>query len=63
MPLPAHGRGRTHTLACIAPNLTDYTFASIIEGAEIEARSQGYFLLTASAPDEKNFHYASLSSF
>ncbi|RMF45360.1 MAG: LacI family transcriptional regulator, partial [Anaerolineae bacterium] len=26
-------RGETRTLACIAPNLTDYTFASIIEGA------------------------------
>ena len=49
-------RGRTYTLACIAPNLTDFTYASIIEGAEIESRSQGYFLLTASAPDEKNFN-------
>jgi DNA-binding LacI/PurR family transcriptional regulator len=48
-------RGRTHTLACIAPNLTDYTFASIIEGAETEARARGYFLLSASAPDEQNF--------
>lgn len=49
-------RGRTHTLACVAPNLTDFTFASIIEGAEQEARQHGYFLLTASAPDEDNFH-------
>lgn len=48
-------QGRTHTLACIAPNLTDFTFANIIEGAETEARSQGYFLLTASAPDEDSF--------
>jgi len=48
-------RGRTHTLACLSPNLTDYTFASIIEGAEIEARQHGYFLLSASAPDEDTF--------
>jgi LacI family transcriptional regulator len=49
-------RGRSLTLACIAPNLTDYTFASVIEGAENEARSRGYFLLTASAPDEGSFN-------
>jgi DNA-binding LacI/PurR family transcriptional regulator len=48
-------RGRTYTLACIAPNLTDYTFANIIEGAETEARSHGYFLLAASAPDKDSF--------
>ena len=48
-------RGETHTLACISPNLTDFTFASIIEGAEQEARSQGYFLLSSSAADVKNF--------
>ena len=47
--------GRTNTLACISPNLTDYTFASIIQGAEREARSLGYFLLSASAPDEAAF--------
>jgi DNA-binding LacI/PurR family transcriptional regulator len=48
-------RGKTHTLACIAPNLTDFTFASIIEGAEIEARSHGYFLLSSSAADVASF--------
>jgi DNA-binding LacI/PurR family transcriptional regulator len=48
-------QGRTHTLACIAPNLSDYTFARIIEGAEAEARRQGYFLFTASASDENTF--------
>lgn len=48
-------RGKTHTLACISPNLTDYTFASIIEGAEHEARSQGYFLLSSSASDPESF--------
>lgn len=42
--------GRTHTLGCISPNLTDYTFASMIEGAQAEARRQGYFILTGSAP-------------
>jgi len=44
--------GRTCTLGCISPNLTDYTFASIIEGAQAEARRQGYFILTGSAPAE-----------
>lgn len=48
-------KGQTHTLACIAPNLTDYTFASIIEGAEAEARQHGYFLLSSSAHDESSF--------
>lgn len=48
-------RGRSHTVACIAPNLTDYTFASLISGAEIEARQQGYFWLSASAPDAATF--------
>ena len=48
-------RGRTGTLACIAPNLTDYTFASIIDGAETEARQHDYFLLSASARDEETF--------
>ena len=48
-------RGTTSILACISPNLTDYTFASLINGAEIEARKHGYFLLSASAPDKETF--------
>ena len=44
--------GRTCTLGCISPNLTDYTFASMIESAHSEARRQGYFILTGSAPDD-----------
>jgi len=48
-------RGRTRTLACISPNLTDFTFASIIEGAEAEARRLGYFLLSSSAHDAESF--------
>ena len=48
-------RGRSHTVACIAPNLTDYTFAGLISGAEIEARQQGYFWLSASASDSETF--------
>jgi DNA-binding LacI/PurR family transcriptional regulator len=47
--------GRTHTLACLSPNLSDYTFARLIEGAETEARLNGYFLFSASAPDETTF--------
>lgn len=48
-------QGRAYTLACLSPNLSDYTFARIIEGAEAEARRHGYFLLTSSAPDEAAF--------
>ena len=48
--------GRTHTFACLSPNLTDYTFACIIESAESEARQNGYFLLTASAPTVDDFN-------
>jgi LacI family transcriptional regulator len=48
-------RGRTGMVACIAPNLTDYTFASIIDGADAEMRRQGYFLLSAAAGDAEIF--------
>lgn len=48
-------QGRTQTLACIAPNLTDYTLASVIEGAELEARQHGYFLLSSSAANPEAF--------
>lgn len=48
-------RGRTATLACIAPNLTDYTFSSIIDAAATAVRQHGFFLLSASAPDEATF--------
>ncbi len=48
-------QGRTNTLACIAPNLTDYTLASVIEGAETEARQHGYFLLSSSANTPEAF--------
>jgi DNA-binding LacI/PurR family transcriptional regulator len=49
-------RGSTHTLAIISPNLTDYTFASVIEGAEVEARQHNYFVLSSSASDPLAFH-------
>jgi LacI family repressor for deo operon, udp, cdd, tsx, nupC, and nupG len=42
--------GRTCTLGCISPTLTDYTFANIIDSAQAEARRLGYFVLTGSAP-------------
>jgi LacI family transcriptional regulator len=48
-------RGRAHTLACITPNFTDFTFAGLIEGAEIEARRHGYYLITSSAPNPDTF--------
>lgn len=48
-------QGHTQTLACISPNLSDYTFAAIIEAAEAEARRQGYLLFSASAASEAAF--------
>ena len=48
-------KGSTRTIACISPNLTDFTFSSLIEGAEVYARSNGYFLMSASAPDAGTF--------
>jgi DNA-binding LacI/PurR family transcriptional regulator len=48
-------RGQTRTLACISPNLTDYTFASVIEGAEVEARHHEYFMLSSSASNPEAF--------
>jgi DNA-binding LacI/PurR family transcriptional regulator len=48
-------RGRTCMLGCISPNLTDYTFAGLIDGAESEARLSGYFLVSSSAPEEETF--------
>lgn len=48
-------RGHTETLVCLAPNLTDYTFASVIDGAEAEVRAQGYYLMSSSAPDPSTF--------
>jgi DNA-binding LacI/PurR family transcriptional regulator len=48
-------QGQTHTLACISPNLTDFTFASVIEGAEMEARQHGYFMLSSSATEPEAF--------
>jgi len=47
--------GRTGYLVCFSPNLTDYTFASLIDGAEREARDSGYYLLSSSAPDDTTF--------
>jgi len=47
--------GESRLLGCIAQNLTDYTFACIIEGAEQYARGYGYYLLSASAEDETSF--------
>jgi LacI family repressor for deo operon, udp, cdd, tsx, nupC, and nupG len=48
-------RGRSGHLACLSPNLTDYTFASIIDAAETEARENGYYLMSASASNAASF--------
>lgn len=47
--------GSTSTLACISPNLTDFTFSNLIEGAQFEARQRGYLLIATSAPDARAF--------
>jgi LacI family repressor for deo operon, udp, cdd, tsx, nupC, and nupG len=39
----------------VAPNLTDHTFASVINGAEAAVRSHGFFLMSTSAPDAETF--------
>ena len=43
-------KGHTRTLGGISPNFTDYNFTSMIESAQAEARRQGFFILTGSAP-------------
>ena len=43
--------GRTRTLGCVAPNLTDFTYASNMEGAESVLRRHGYDMLFASYHD------------
>lgn len=43
-------KGNTCTLGCISPSLTNFIFASMIESAQAEARRQGFFILTGSAP-------------
>jgi DNA-binding LacI/PurR family transcriptional regulator len=43
--------GRTRTLGCVAPNFTDFTYASNMEGAESILRRHGYDLLFASYRD------------
>ena len=48
-------KGSTCTFAVIAPNLTDFTFASLIDGAATHARQNGYFVTSASAPDPETF--------
>lgn len=45
--------GRTFTLGCISPNLTDYTFACRIEGAQAAARERDFFLVSATASSEQ----------
>ena len=47
--------GHTNTIACFAPNLLDFTFAGLIEGAELKAREHGYFVMAVSAPDAEEF--------
>jgi len=45
--------GSACTLGCISANLTDYTFAGVIESAQAEARRHGYFVPVGSTPTEE----------
>ncbi len=47
--------GRTCMISCIAPNLTDFTFGNIFEGAEAKAHEHGYFVIISSAGDLDEF--------
>ncbi len=47
--------GRTFTLAFIALNFTDYTFSSMLDAAECEARQHSYFTLAISAGENSNY--------
>jgi len=48
-------RGHSCMIACLVPNLVDFTFGSIIEGGQMEARSFDYLLVSSAAPDESTF--------
>ncbi|WP_322509336.1 LacI family DNA-binding transcriptional regulator [Anaerolinea sp.] len=47
--------GRTFTLAFLALNFTDYTFSSMLDAAESEARQHNYFTLAISAGENSNY--------
>jgi len=47
--------GRTFTLAFIALNFSDYTFSSMMDAAECEARQHNYFTLAISAGENSNY--------
>ncbi len=49
--------GKTFTIGCISPNLTDFVFAKIIDSAQVEARRLGFILLTASIENERGLNY------
>lgn len=51
-PIARSMKGRTHTLGCITPNLSDFNFSAIVQAAQLKARQHGYFILTGSAQSE-----------
>jgi len=48
-------RGHSFMISCLVPNLVDFTFGSIIEGGQMEARLHDYLLVSSSSPDETTF--------
>jgi len=51
-PIAQSMKGITQTLGCITPNLSDFSFSSIIQAAQAEALKKGFFILTGSAQSE-----------
>lgn len=51
-PIAQSMKGKTQTLGCITPNLSDFSFSNIIQAAQAEALDKGFFILTGSAQSE-----------
>jgi LacI family transcriptional regulator len=43
---------RTHSLGMVSAEISDYSFAEAVAGAEAETRKRGYYLMVASVEDE-----------
>ena len=48
-------QGQTCMIACISPNLSDFTNALIVHNAEEQARRRGYLMISTSASTKKEF--------
>jgi len=48
-------QGQTCMIACVSPNLSDFTNALIVHNAEEQARRRGYLLISTSAATKQEF--------